>query len=173
MDVDPAARRIDYVQLQMDLAASPEDRQLWELIDDIEEDYAGFYTLARMRRNAPMRVFKYFTTICRIAENKGKDAETVMDLDEWMATTERLLGDFERRYLSDAFPGPDQFVAVADWIGCERATETDSGWKALIPYFSLWNRLLAGSRPSSRAVPYLNSVRSILNPWFLKSASSG
>lgn len=166
LNVNLAAKRIDYADLRKQLATSPDFLQAWNMIGDIREAYAALFVLVRMRRNAPIRTFKYFTAICRLAENKGKDAETTMDLEEWMSTTERLFACLERDYLGNACSPDANFVGLHDWIERRRDSPEDSAGQALLPYYSLWERLLAGARPTSRAVPYLNAVRPALRPWF-------
>jgi len=166
INVNLAAKRIDYAALRKELAVSPDFLQAWNLIRDLREAYGVLFVLVRMRRNAPIRVFKYFTAICRLAENKGKDAETTMDLEQWMGTTERLFSALEDDYFGEAFSSGGHFVGFGDWIDGRRGSLADSSARALLPYYSLWGRLLEGSRPTSRAVPYLNSVRPALRPWF-------
>lgn len=166
VDVNPAARRIDHAELRRKLALSPGHLAAWELLRDLDESYAALFALARMRRNAPRRVVKYFTAICRLAENKGTDAETTMNLEEWLATTERLFAGIEQQYFDEMLASGDEHLDLADWIDGRRGSAADAGAQALLPFFSLWQRLLVGTRPTSRAVPYLRAVRSVLRPWF-------
>lgn len=172
LNVNLAAKRIDYSALRRELAVSPDFLKAWDLNRTMWEDYEALRVVLGMRRNAPKRVFKYFTAICRLAENMGMDAETTMDLEQWLATTERLFASLEGEYFDEAFATGDRFVGLGDWIERRRELHAGSTAQALLPYYSLWNRLLAGALPTSRAVPYLKAVRPALRPWFKKQTVS-
>lgn len=172
LNVNLAAKRIDYSALRGELAKSSDLLQAWEVIREISEDYEALLVVLRMRRNAPIRVFKYFTAICRLAENMGMDAETTMDLEQWLATTDRLFASLEGEYFDEAFADADWFVEPGDWIERRRELPAGSTAQALLPYYSLWNRLLAGALPTSRAAPYLKAVRPALRTWFQKQDAS-
>ncbi|MCM8594975.1 hypothetical protein [Accumulibacter sp.] len=164
LELNLNAKRLDYKGLRDRMDGDPEAKQAWERISELRDRYRTLLVVARMRRNAPIRVFKYFTAICRLAENKGIDAETTMDLDEWLTTTERLFAPIEDGYLAAALDGRTTLPTVDEWNG-ELANPVAP---ALLPYYRLWDRLRVGLRPTSRAVPYLNAVRPALRPWFAR-----
>ncbi|WP_374692490.1 hypothetical protein [Accumulibacter sp.] len=165
LDLNLAAKRLDYTVLRDQLEGDPEAMQAWEGLDTLRGTYRELLLVARMRRNAPIRAFKYFTAICRRAENMGTDAETTMDIDEWLATTGHLFAPIEDGYLAAALDGGTTLPTIDDWNG----GLANPVCPALLPYYRLWDRLRVGLRPTSRAVPYLNAVRPALRPWFARS----